>query len=134
MRGRGLRLTPQLIVFGATWFLLFFFFPETRDTIIMSKKTKKLRETLPDMPFYAEHELVKKDPKHLWKVTIFRPFKFLFTEPITYLCAAVNGKSTATLARRELTAVGFIFGMIFLSNEAFPLVFGPGNNGHGWTQ
>lgn len=24
--------------------------------------------------------------------------------------------------------------MIFLSNEAFPLVFGEGNNGHNWTQ
>jgi hypothetical protein len=23
-------------------------------------------------------------------------------------------------------------GMIFLSNEAFPLIFGPGNNGHDW--
>jgi hypothetical protein len=24
-------------------------------------------------------------------------------------------------------------GMIFLSNEAFPLIFGPGNNGHDWN-
>lgn len=27
----------------------------------------------------------------------------------------------------------FAYGMIFLSNEAFPLVFGTGNNGHNWT-
>lgn len=112
-------LIIQLIIFGAFFFVIFFFLPETRDTIIMSKKSKLLREKTGDMPFFAEHELVKKDPSHLWKVTIIRPFKFLFTEPITYLTAGING---------------FIFGMIFLSNEAFALVFGPGNNGHGWTR
>ncbi len=118
-RGQVCPLNTQLIIFGAFFFVIFFFLPETRDTIIMSKKSKLLREKTGDMPFYAEHELVKKDPSHLWKVTIIRPFKFLFTEPITYLTAGING---------------FIFGMIFLSNEAFALVFGSGNNGHGWTR
>jgi hypothetical protein len=27
----------------------------------------------------------------------------------------------------------FALGMIFLSNEAFPLIFGRGNGGHLWT-
>ncbi|WRT63889.1 uncharacterized protein IL334_000815 [Kwoniella shivajii] len=106
-----------LIIFGTFIFVIYFFLPETRDTIIISRKTALLRKET-NLPFYAEHELVKKDPSHLYKVTIIRPFKFLFTEPITYLCAGING---------------FAFGMIFLSNEAFPLVFGSGNNGHGWT-
>ena len=92
--------------------------PETRDTIILSKKTKRLRAAT-NQPFYAEHELEKTQPGHLYKVTILRPFKFLFTEPITYLCAGING---------------FTYGLIFLSNEAFPLVFGAGNHGHGWTR
>lgn len=35
---------------------------------------------------------------------------------------------------RKLTVLRFAYGMIFLSNEAFPLVFGTGNNGHNWTQ
>ncbi|OCF36230.1 polyamine transporter [Kwoniella heveanensis BCC8398] len=107
-----------LIIFGFFLFIIFFFLPETRDTIILSRKSAKIRQETKDMPFFAEHELVKKDPSHLYKVTIVRPFKFLFTEPITYLCAGING---------------FAFGMIFLSNEAFPLVFGGGNGGHGWT-
>ncbi|OCF73534.1 polyamine transporter [Kwoniella mangroviensis CBS 8886] len=106
-----------LIIFGAFIFIIFFFLPETRDTIILSRKTRVLRQQT-GLEMYGEHELVKKDPKHLYTVTIFRPFKFLFTEPITYLCAGING---------------FVFGMIFLSNEAFPLVFGSGNGGHGWT-
>ena len=63
--------------------------------------------------------MTKTEPGHLYKVTIVRPFKFLATEPITYLCAAING---------------WVFGIVFLSNEAFPLVFGEGNHGHGWTQ
>ncbi|WVQ93715.1 hypothetical protein IAU59_000792 [Kwoniella sp. CBS 9459] len=107
-----------LIIFGFFLFVIYFFLPETRDTIILSRKSAKIRQETNDLPFYAEHELVKNDPGHLYKVTIVRPFKFLFTEPITYLCAGING---------------FAFGMIFLSNEAFPLVFGSGNGGHGWT-
>jgi hypothetical protein len=91
--------------------------PETRDTILLSKKSAILRRTT-SQPIYAEHELVKNEPGHFYKVTIIRPFVFLFTEPITYLCAGING---------------FAYGMIFLSNEAFGLIFGPGNGGHNWT-
>ncbi|KAL8280491.1 hypothetical protein RQP46_007139 [Phenoliferia psychrophenolica] len=51
-------------------------------------------------------------------ITLTRPIKFLFTEPITYLSAAINALT---------------FGIIFLANQAFPLIFGTGNGGHGWT-
>ncbi|ORY22829.1 putative polyamine transporter [Naematelia encephala] len=106
-----------LIIFGFFGIVVFFCLPETRDTILLSKKTADLRKET-NLEFWGEHELVKKKPGHFYKVTIVRPFVFLFTEPITYLCAGING---------------FAFGMIFLSNEAFPLVFGAGNGGHGWT-
>ncbi|WWD20497.1 hypothetical protein CI109_104973 [Kwoniella shandongensis] len=106
-----------LIIFGSFINVIFFCMPETRDTIILSKKTAHLRHHT-NLPFYGEHELSKQAPGHFYKVTIVRPFKFLFTEPITYLCAGING---------------FTFGMVFLSNEAFPLIFGKGNGGHGWT-
>ncbi|KAK8850314.1 hypothetical protein IAR55_004231 [Kwoniella newhampshirensis] len=106
-----------LIIFGSFIIVIFFCMPETRDTIITSRKSAQLRQQT-NLPFYGQHELVKQAPGHFYKVTIVRPFKFLFTEPITYLCAGING---------------FAFGMIFLSNEAFPLIFGGGNGGHGWT-
>ncbi|WVQ85702.1 hypothetical protein IAT38_007868 [Cryptococcus sp. DSM 104549] len=106
-----------LIIFGAFLVIIFFCLPETRSTIILTRKSAALRSAT-NTPFYAEHELVKKAPGHFYHVTIVRAFKFLFTERITYLCAGING---------------FVFGMIFLSNEAFPLVFGTGNHGHGWT-
>ena len=107
-----------MIIFGFFLAVIYFCMPETRDTILLSQKSSALRK-LTGQPIYAEHELVKRDPARLWKVDIVRPFVFLFTEPITYLCAGING---------------FVYGMIFLSNEAFPLVFGPGNDGHGWTR
>lgn len=50
-------------------------------------------------------------------MSLVRPFKFLFTEPITYLSALINGLT---------------YGIIFLANQAFPLIFGAGNGGHGW--
>lgn len=45
----------------------------------------------------------------LFAITLSRPFRFLFTEPITIGAAAYNG---------------FIYGLVYLFNEAFPLVFG----------
>jgi len=107
-----------LILFGANWVVVAAFLPETRDTIIMSRKAKRIRQATGQDNVFAEHEQDKKGPGHLWKVSMVRPFVFLFTEPITYLSASING---------------FAYGMIFLSNEAFPLVFGVGNGGHGWT-
>lgn len=46
------------------------------------------------------------------------------------------GKSMAmqTYALADSGLCSFAYGMIFLSNEAFPLVFGSGNNGHNWSQ
>ncbi|KZP30509.1 MFS general substrate transporter [Athelia psychrophila] len=107
-----------LIIFGAFWFVIYFFLPETRGTIIMMRKAKRLRAETGNPNIYAAHEQDRSSAGRLWKVSLFRPIKFLFTEPITYYSAIINALT---------------FGIIFLANEAFPLVFGPGNNGHGWT-
>jgi len=108
----------NLIVFGAFLPIIYFCLPETRDTILMMKKAKRLRRETGNENIYAEHETERGQAGHLYTVSLVRPFKFLFTEPITYLTALING---------------YTYGLIFLSNEAFPLIFGPGNNGHGWT-
>lgn len=62
------------------------------------------------------HADEKKGLHVLFAITLTRPFRFLFTEPITYYSAIYNG---------------FIYGLVYLFNEAFPLVFGPG--GHGFN-
>jgi len=107
-----------LIIFGTFWFIIYFFLPETRGTIIMMKKAKRLRAETGNPNIYAACEKERETAGRLWKVSLVRPFKFLFTEPITYLSALING---------------FTYGIIFLANEAFPLIFGSENHGHGWT-
>ncbi|KAJ9102808.1 hypothetical protein QFC20_004915 [Naganishia adeliensis] len=94
-------------LFGFHWFVILLLLPETRD--IMTRKASTLRKDTGIGNIYAEHELDKKKPSYLWKTAL----------PLTYLSAGING---------------FAYGMIFLSNEAFPLVFGEGNNGHNWMQ
>lgn len=60
--------------------------PETRHTIILDKKTKKLRRKLKDMNL--KHEAImdanadeKKSLHTLFAITLTRPFHLLFTEP-----------------------------------------------------
>ncbi|KAK4702416.1 hypothetical protein P7C70_g3805, partial [Phenoliferia sp. Uapishka_3] len=108
----------QLAIFGGFWFIIYFCLPETRDTIIMMKKAKALREITGNPKIYALHEQDREEPGRLWKVSLARPIVFLVKEPITYLSAAINGLT---------------FGIIFLANQAFPLIFGAGNGGHNWT-
>lgn len=85
--------------------------PETRHTIILAKKTHRLRKQLSSQtPLFAS--AIVPPPRtslsHLFKVTLTRPIRFLFTEPITFSAALYNG---------------LIYGIVFLFNEAFPLVF-----------
>ncbi|CAD6582632.1 MAG: hypothetical protein CYPHOPRED_002084 [Cyphobasidiales sp. Tagirdzhanova-0007] len=110
----------NLILAGTFWVVIFFFLPETRDTILMMRKAKRLRKETGNENIFAEHEKERGSPGHFYKVSLLRPFRFFFTEPITYLTALING---------------FTFGLIFLSNEAFGLVFSAasGNGGHPWT-
>ncbi|KAL8287493.1 hypothetical protein RQP46_003351 [Phenoliferia psychrophenolica] len=108
----------QLGIFGIVWFILYFCMPETRDTILMMKKAKLLREKTGNEKIFALHEQDREAPGRLWKITLTRPIRFLFTEPITYLCAGINALT---------------YGVIFLANQAFPLIFGPGNGGHNWS-
>ncbi|KAK7703155.1 hypothetical protein SLS57_011038 [Botryosphaeria dothidea] len=96
--------------------------PETRHSIILDKKTQRLRKRLRAEGLAAAENLhdanadEKKGLHTLFAITLTRPFKFLFTEPITFAAAIYNG---------------WIYGIVYLLNEAFPLVFGP--NGHGFN-
>ncbi|KAG6356419.1 hypothetical protein INS49_015807 [Diaporthe citri] len=108
-----------MAVLGGFWILLVFTVPETRHTIILGKKTKRLRKLLRSEGLAAARTIrdANSDEKAglgtLFAVTLTRPFRFLFTEPITLAAAIYNG---------------FIYGIVYLFNEAFPLVFGPGGH------
>ena len=101
---------------------MIFTIPETRHPIILQKKTKRLRKRLCAEGLKAAdhvtdvHADERKGLHHLFVITLTRPFRFLFTEPITFFAAIYNG---------------FIYGLVYLFNESFPLVFG--KTGHGFN-
>lgn len=72
-------------MFGAFLPIIYFCLPETRDTILMMEKAKRLRQETGNENIFAEHEKERGQSGHLYTVSLVRPFKFLFTEPITYL-------------------------------------------------
>jgi len=98
--------------------------PETRHSTLLEKKAARLRKLL-SKEGYPEaatrisdaHSMGSKRSMHtLFAVNLTRPFRFLFTEEITMAAAAYNG---------------FIYGVVYLFNESFPLVFGS-EEGHGF--
>ena len=111
-----------MAITGGFWILLFTV-PETRHTIILQRKTRRIckqmkQENLRSAESTADaHAGDRKGLHQIFAVTLTRPFRFLFSEPITAFSAIYNG---------------FIYGLVYLFNEALPLVFGPG--GHGFNQ
>ena len=78
----------------------------------MWKENSRFAETVTDASASG-----RKGLDELFKITLTRPLRFLFTEPITTFSAIYNG---------------FLYGLVYLFNEVFPLVFGPGK-GHGFN-
>ncbi|KAI9699591.1 MAG: hypothetical protein M1820_007090 [Bogoriella megaspora] len=110
----------DMIITGGLWVIMIITLPETRHSTRLEHKVKRMRKTLRKEGnekaarriFYG-HATEEKSMNILISIHLTRPFRFLFTEPITMGAALYNG---------------FIYGLIFLFNEAFPLVFGPGGH------
>jgi multidrug resistance protein len=109
---------------GGILIIMTLLLPETRHSTILEKKAARLRKVL-SKEGYPEaasrisdaHSMGSKRSMHtLFAVNLTRPFRFLFTEEITMAAAAYNG---------------FIYGVVYLFNESFPLVFGS-EEGHGF--
>ncbi|KAF2474873.1 MFS general substrate transporter [Lindgomyces ingoldianus] len=101
-----------MAVLGGAWVILALTLPETRHTIILKQKTQRLKTQLTALGHKSATSIQTPPDKglgHLFKVTLTRPIRFLFTEPITFSTALYNG---------------LIYGLVFLFNESFPLVFG----------
>jgi MFS family permease len=105
----------HMIIAGVAWVIVVLTLPETRHSIILQRKARRVRHILRDegLKTHANIREVNHEAKntlsHVFKITLTRPIRFLFTEPITNSAAIYNG---------------FIYGIVFLFNEAFPLVFG----------
>jgi hypothetical protein len=106
----------SLLFMGVIFFVLYFTLTETRHNIILERKAARLRKETGDEAYVSVNEDEKKTMSQLLKTSLTRPFVFLFTEPITMFAAMWNG---------------LLFGLIYLFNDAFVAVFGPGD-GYNW--
>lgn len=112
-----------MAITGAFWILIILTIPETRHSIILQRKVKRVRKQMQTEGLKSAesaHDVnagSRKGLHQLFAITLTRPIRFLFTEPITLFSAIYNG---------------FVYGLVYLFNEAFPLVFGPGK-GHGFN-
>lgn len=110
-----------MAITGGFWIILIVTVPETRHTIILERKAKRVSKKMRKENLASAETTVSMHATHrkglyeLFAITLTRPIRFLITEPITTFSAAYNG---------------FLYGLVYLFNEAFPLVFG---KGHGFN-
>lgn len=87
----------QMIVIGGFWLIMALMLPETRHTIILAHKTRRVRKQMRKEHLNAAENIkdVNSDEKKglhtLFAITLTRPLRFLFTEPITFCAAIYNG-------------------------------------------
>lgn len=103
-------------VCGAFWLIMALTLRETRHATILRKRVKAARKQLgagaDDSKPVALH---RRSAHELFRVALTRPFRFLFTEAIIIFAALYNG---------------YLYGLSFLFNGAFRMVFG---EGHGFS-
>lgn len=108
-----------LAICGSLWLIMtisLVYCGETRHSIILARRAEQERkesgnEENVDLPAHLQ----KRSTKELFRITLSRPFRFLGTEAIIIFAALFNG---------------YLYGLSFLFNTAFTLVFG---QGHGFS-
>ena len=101
---------------GGCWLIMLLVLKETRHSIILLRRAAKERKEKGTESIDVPESMKQRGPKKLFQVALTRPFRFLFTEAIIQFSALYNG---------------YLYGLSFLFNGAFALVFGP--DGHGFT-
>lgn len=98
---------------GASWVIMVCvlvpFGNETRHSVLLRRQAGKLNKRSDGKQYIVPEEMRAKTVKQLFGVTLRRPFLFLSTELIVVFCALYNG---------------FLYGLSFLFNGAFSLVYG----------
>lgn len=100
---------------GGFWLLMTLTLRETRHSVILLRRAAKERIERGTNGIDVPESMKQRGVKQLFKVTLSRPFRFLFTEAIIMFGALYNG---------------YLYGLSFLFNGAFSLIFGA--NGHGF--
>lgn len=88
---------------------------ETRHSVILLHRARALRKATGDEHLEVPEEMKQRGPKQLFGTALARPFRFLASEAIVQFGALYNG---------------FLYGLSFLFNGAFHMIFG--RNGYGF--
>ena len=88
---------------------------ETRHSVILLRRARALRKATGDENLEVPDEMKERGPKQLFGTALARPFRFLGTEAIVQFGALYNG---------------FLYGLSFLFNGAFHMIFGPSGYGY----
>ncbi|KAL4963470.1 MFS transporter [Aspergillus stella-maris] len=91
-----------------TFIMAFFFLPEVYPLVLLKQKAQKLRKETNDNRYYHPHEHLKLDVHSIVTKQLSRPIIMLFTEPVV-TCIAVYAS--------------FVYGVMYLTLEVFPIVF-----------
>ncbi|KAF2131026.1 MFS general substrate transporter [Dothidotthia symphoricarpi CBS 119687] len=92
---------------------------ETRQSVLLLRRAEMLRKSTGEDGLDVPDEYKQRGPKHLFGTALARPFQFLWSEAIVQFGALYNG---------------FLYGLSFLFNGAFHIIFGPGGYGFGTIQ
>ena len=98
---------------GGFWLLMTATLSETRHSILLLRRAARERKERGTDAIEVPASMQQRGPKQLFKIALLRPFRFLFTEAIIVFAALYNG---------------YLYGLSFLFNDAFSLVFGMGGH------
>ena len=87
---------------------------ETRHSIILLRRAKAERRRTGRENINVPEHMRQRGVRQLFRIALTRPFRFLFTEAIVIFAAVYNG---------------YLYGLSFLFNGAFNIIFGPSGKG-----
>ena len=99
---------------GGAYLLMCATLKETRHSILLLRRAAKRRRERGTDAIEVPDSMKQRGARDLFKDALLRPFRFLFTEAIIVFGALYNG---------------YLYGLSFLFNGAFSLVFGKGGHG-----
>lgn len=105
------------IMCSITLALLIFFYEETHNGVILSRKAQILRKETGNWSIFAGHEDFSPSFDNIVMKAIGLPIRMLFSEPILLSITIYNS---------------FIFGLLYLLLTAIPIIFG--QSGYGFSQ
>lgn len=99
---------------GGLWLLMTATLKETRHSVLLLRRAARERKERGTDAIEVPDSMKQRGPRTLFKTALLRPFRFLFSEAIIVFGALYNG---------------YLYGLSFLFNGAFSLVFGMGGHG-----